>query len=136
MLLSLRWALERHRGVERQVAWPRVKASCSREEAYRRLMSAGGMFVENAETMLRAGESYAGRTTTGEAYSGRVEFVRELRGFCVSVRELNDSLLWLTIEGVPGKIEAQVWLSAFGVEERKVEEFGPRWGERLNEIFG
>ena len=33
------------------------------------------------------------------------------------VGELNDALVWLTIEGLSGKIEAQLWLSAFGVPQ-------------------
>lgn len=135
MLLGLRWALERHRGVERQVAWPRVKSALSREETYRRLMRAGGLFVEDAGIRLRAGESYAMRSTIGETFSGRVELRRERRGICVSVLELNDALLWLTIEGGPGKIEAQLWLSAFGVEAAKVEAFQRKWRDQLKKIF-
>ncbi|HVS88283.1 MAG TPA: SRPBCC domain-containing protein [Candidatus Acidoferrum sp.] len=135
MLASLRWALERHRGEERQVAWPRVKASIPREEAYRRLMSAGGLFVADARANLKAGEEYALRARTGESLSGRVEFVKESRGFCLTVREMKDALLWLTIEGEPGKIEVQVWLSAFGLPEAKVKEFSGRWEERLRAIL-
>jgi len=47
------------------------------------------------------------------------------------VRELNDALLWLTIEGVPGKIEAQLWLSAFGVTQVQLDAFHARWQQRL-----
>jgi hypothetical protein len=65
----------------------------------------------------------------------RAEFLRPLRGFCVSVRELNDALLWLTIEGTPGKIEVQVWLSAFGLPQSAVEGFANNWEARLKQIF-
>jgi uncharacterized protein YndB with AHSA1/START domain len=135
MLLGLQVALERHRGVARQVAWSRVKVSISREEAYRKLLSAGALFAQDLKTALKTGAEYSLRTTTGEDYSGRVEFLRELRGFCITVRELNDALLWLTIEGAPGSIEVQAWLSAFGVEPAQVSAFERKWEERLREIF-
>ena len=93
MLLSLRWMFERHPGVTRQVVWPRVKTALTRQTAYERLLAADGIFVEDAGAVLREGTSYALRATTGETYSGKAEFRRDGRGFCLSVRELNDSLL-------------------------------------------
>jgi uncharacterized protein YndB with AHSA1/START domain len=135
MLLGLQWALERHPGLERQIAWPRVKVSCSREEAYRRLVGAGGLFAENAAAVLLPGQEYALRTAAGEKWSGAVAFVQPPRGFCVSVREMNDALLWLTIEGAPGKEEAQLWLSAFGIAPSEVLEFENEWKHRLESLF-
>jgi hypothetical protein len=58
-----------------------------------------------------------------------------LRGFCVSVRELNDALLWFTIEGMPGKIEVQTWLSAFGLPQPELDQFSTQWESRLKQIF-
>jgi uncharacterized protein YndB with AHSA1/START domain len=135
MLLSLQVALERHRGAARQVAWPRLKVSCSREDAYQKLLAAGALFSQDVQSVLKPGEPYSLATTNGDSFSGRVEFVRETRGFCLTVRELNDALLWLTIEGTPGKIEVQAWLSAFSVPHAQVEAFGKKWEQRLREIF-
>lgn len=64
-----------------------------------------------------------------------MEFVVPHRGFCVSVRELKDALLWLTIEGTPEQIEAQVWLSAFGLSATEVSAFAKQWETRLKNIF-
>jgi hypothetical protein len=58
-----------------------------------------------------------------------------LRGFCLSIRELNDALFWITIEGAPVKIEAQIWLSAFSVDERKLDAFHQQWSQRLAEVL-
>jgi len=135
MLASLRWALERHKGEERKVAWPRVKVDVTREEAYRKLLAAGNLFTENPEKFLRDGQEYSSKTFAGEAFNGRTEFIRPLRGFCISVRELNDALLWLTIEGSPGKIEVQAWLSAFGLPQPEVDKFAAVWEARLKQIF-
>jgi len=107
MLLNLQAALERHRGVNRQVAWPRVKTSMTREEAYQRLLRPGTVLAADVKSALKEGQDYPLQTPAGETLSGRVEFVREQRGFCVTVRELKNALLLFTIEGSPGNIEVQ-----------------------------
>jgi len=135
MLLSLQVALERHRGIPRQVAWPRLQVSVSRREAYRKLLSGGALFAQDLRTALHPGEMYSVATPAGEAYSGRVEFLSENRGFCLSVHELNDALFWLTIEGAHGSIEVQVWLSAFGLEPARVASFNENWQRRLHAVF-
>jgi hypothetical protein len=112
-----------------------LKVTLPREEAYRKLLGAGALFTEDPKAALKPGAEYSLLTTTGETFSGRVEFLTELRGFCISVREMNDALLWLTIEGAPGSIEVQAWLSAFALEPAQVEAFGKKWDLRLREIF-
>jgi glycosyltransferase A (GT-A) superfamily protein (DUF2064 family) len=64
-----------------------------------------------------------------------VQFIRPDRGFCVAVKELNDVLLWFTIEGAADTIEVQVWLSAFGLSQQQVAEFGDRWKKQLRNVF-
>jgi len=135
MLRSLQVALGRHRGIPRQVAWPRLKVALSREAAYQKLLSAGALFTHDLSSMLKPGEKYSVSTPAGESYSGRVEFLREHRGFCLTVHEMNDALLWLTIEGAPESVEVQVWLSAFDLEPARVESFREKWQQRLQEIF-
>jgi len=135
MLASLKWLLERHKGEVRKVAWPRQKTSLSREEAYARLLKPGNFFSGDLAAVLREGQKYSLQTFSEGTFSGQVEFVRPLRGFCVTVEELNDALLWFTIEGAPGQIEVQVWLSAFGVAQTEVDKFGAMWGEQLKRVF-
>jgi hypothetical protein len=107
VLASLKWSLERHPGEERRVAWPRQKTNLSREEAYVRLLQGGTFFAETPSGALREGQEYSVKTFSGETFSGHVEFVRALRGFCLTVHELNDALLLFTIEGSPGKMECK-----------------------------
>lgn len=59
MLLSLQVALERHRGIPRQVAWPLLKVTLSREEAYRKLLSAGVLFAQDPQSALKPGAEYS-----------------------------------------------------------------------------
>lgn len=134
MLVNLRHYLERHAGTPRRVAWPRQKVSVSREEAYRQLAAPGGLFREGAGG-LAAGSDYMLEAATGESFEGRVEFVRAPRGFCLSVRHLNDALLWITIEGIPGEHEVQLWLSTYGVPQARIESFEQEWSGVLGRIF-
>jgi hypothetical protein len=136
MLLSLQWCVERHPGVARQVAWPRMKTLLSREAAYARILSADGIFAEDLKEFLNPRSSFTLHSTVNGTYSGMTEFVRRDRGMCVSLKELNDGLLWVTIEGTTGKIEVQIWLSAFGLPEARMQEFSSRWKTRLEELVG
>lgn len=136
MLLSLQWALDRHPGRKRMVAWPRQKTTLSRAETYRRVLRPGALFAGDVPGALETGQGYTLATATGETYTGTVEFSSDLRGFCLSVRELNDALFWLTIEGSPGNVELQIWLSAFDLPPTAVDAFEAAWCERLRQIAG
>jgi hypothetical protein len=95
----------------------------------------GGIFSRGVISKRQPQQEYSLVTATGEEYSGRVQFVRELRGFCVSVRELNDALPWVTIEGAPGKIEVQIWLSTFNLPQDRITRFEKDWSTQLQKIF-
>jgi|SRR5271166_2817125 len=134
MLLSLRWALEVHPGATRQVVWPRQATEVTRPQAYSKLLSPGALFREGASN-LGPGDSFRVTTPSGECWTGTTQFARQGRGFCLSVKELNNSLFWVTIEGTPGEIEAQIWLSSFGLPEEKLRAFEGFWKNKLQEIF-
>ena len=135
MLTNLRLVLEKHPTVSRDVAWPRVSAPLEREVAYRKLTAPGGLFREDS-SKLQPGEIYTLTSKSGKRFTGEVQFVRAPRGFCVGVRELNDALLWLTIEsGGEGKIDAQLWLSSYGIPTGSVKQFEQEWQQRLQEIL-
>lgn len=135
MLTNLRHSLERHPGEPREVAWPRRKAAGTREAAYQKLLAPGGLFTEGFPSEYGEGQKYSLRSTTGEIFSGRIEFVAPPRGFCVSVEQLNDALLWLTIEGAPGNLDVQLWLSAYGEQSSDVKVFEDRSGAQLERIL-
>jgi len=122
-------------GRGREVAWPRRKAAGTREAAYQKLLAPGGLFTEGFPSEYGEGQKYSLRSTTGEIFSGRIEFVAPPRGFCVSVEQLNDALLWLTIEGAPGNLDVQLWLSAYGAQSSDVKAFEDRWGAQLERIL-
>jgi hypothetical protein len=50
---------ERHPGTARQVAWPRLKVTLSRDAAYRKLLTAGALFSQDMQPALKPGEVQA-----------------------------------------------------------------------------
>jgi len=135
MLVNLRHYLERHSSAARGVAWPRVKAEIARPAIYDRLTSYGGIFADGAAKDLKECTRYSLRASTGDTWSGEVKFVREPRGFCVTVEQLNDGLAWLTIEGAAPPHDVQLWFSTYGVAEARVKQLEARWAEELQRIL-
>lgn len=67
---------------------------------------------------------FAAQTYFEKGFQARIQIDDKICLDRISVRELNDALLWLTIEGAPGSIDVQARLSAFALEPSKVQEFG------------
>ncbi len=57
------------------------------------------------------------------------------RGICLRVAEWNDALFWLTLEGNEGKIDAQNWISTFGLPLIRVEQLNEEWSGRSKNLF-
>jgi hypothetical protein len=51
------------------------------------------------------------------------------------VRELNNALLGLIIEGVSQKSEVQAWLTTFGVPQEKLDLFKIVWESHSRKLF-
>jgi uncharacterized protein YndB with AHSA1/START domain len=135
ILTNLRHYLERHRGTPRRVAWPRIKIEMPREVAYERLLASDGLFRDASLAGLKAGETFGLRASTEETFMGRVEFIAPPRGFCLRIENLNEALLWLSIEGSGGHHEVGLWLSAYGLPQSEVDGFGQRWSAALEKLF-
>ncbi len=135
ILLSLRLLLERHRGQERKVAWPRQPVTMTRQEAYRKLLRPDGLFQEDAAASLQEGQPFVLTTVGGEKLSGHTELVKESRGICLRVTEWDDALFWVSLEGGDGKVSAQIWISTFGTPQTRVDELNSIWSGRLKNIF-
>ena len=46
---------------------------------------------------------------------------QEPRGFCLRLKEWNDAMFWMTLEGTDGSIDAQLWISTFGLPQSRVD---------------
>ncbi len=136
MLLSLKYALEKHPGVARQHIGPRHKFAGTREQAYARLIAAGGIFRQALPGEIEAGSRFSlTAAATGNALEGKVEFVRPPRGFCLSVENLNNALLWVEIFGEAGKVDTTLWLYTYGLPEAQHAALATAWNRQYAAIF-
>lgn len=133
MLTNLRVYLERHRNRPRLVAWPRKSVPLSRAAAWEQLLNRfDGL---RAIAALKPGEKLALNLAVPEKLEGAVEFMHPPRGFCLRLKNWNDALLWLSLEGSGDKTEVGFWLSAYDVPENSVQEFEERWRAALEKVF-
>jgi len=133
MLANLRVYLERHRGRDRCVAWPRKQVPLARAAAWEHLLHHfSGMRTLAA---LRPGESFAISAGPAEELQGVVEFLHPPRGLCLRLQNWNEAPLWLSLEGGGEKTEVGFWLSAYDVPPARVQAFEARWLAALNKVF-
>lgn len=136
MLLSLKYALEKHPEVARQAILSRHKFAGTREQAFERVAAAGGIFRQALPKEIEAGSRYSLQAAaTGDALEGKVEFVRPPRGVCLSVENLNNGLLFAEIFGEAGKVDTMLWLFTYGLPEAKHAALASAWDRHYTAIF-
>jgi uncharacterized protein YndB with AHSA1/START domain len=139
-LRSLRHYLERHRGEDRRVAWPKAPVSVDAEEAWRRLLGPEGFVREGSIEGLKEGERYRVKAATGERFEGQVVVNEPPFEFAGTIENLSDALISLRVHEVAGPESgsghtAGIWLSAYGRAAAEVEAFRERWQGVLDRLF-
>jgi uncharacterized protein YndB with AHSA1/START domain len=129
-LRSLRHYLERHRGVQRRVAWAQVPSSASLDRIHDALFSPAGLAVEGHVDGLREGDPYRLVASTGDVFEGTVLVNRPPTDFAGTVRGMNDGILRFVQE--VGYV--WIWLATYGVPEAEVSAFARRWQELLERL--
>lgn len=135
MLANLRHYLEHHLGKPRQVAWPRVNVDGAPETLWQRLLSSEGFQHTGSLANAKPGERYSITAATGDTFEGVVQFFRPPWGFCGTVENLKDSLVWLNLEKMGDNWQVAVWLSAYGWNQEEVDAFAARWQNHLRKLF-
>ena len=133
-LKALRHYLERHRGRQRQVVWPRVPMDLTLMQAWGRLMSRDGLLADGRIEGLREGDRYAIRTAAGDDLRGTV-LVNEAPDFAGTAENWNDALFRVHIEGSSGVREAGLWLAAYEVPQARLADLREAWMGLLRRIF-
>lgn len=118
MLASLRQYLERHRGEVREVVYLRRRVEQSRDELWKRLTGPGGL----TEELLR----------------GRVLDDDPPFGLALVTEDPADGLLRLSVDpamGDSGRVDATVWLSAWGNAGRSLSGLEELWRRELARVL-
>ena len=133
-LRSLKHYLHRHRGKDRIAGRASLTARTPRDEAWARLLGAGGFKV--TPDQLEEGEPYQVITPDGQRFSGTLELYLPGETLAGTVRELDDG--WfrlLTWRDGLGNTGVWAWLATYNGDEGQVREFRQQSQEALERLF-
>jgi uncharacterized protein YndB with AHSA1/START domain len=112
----LRWYLERHRGMRRDVISFRDAVALTKPDALARLTVALGLGDLAWIRTARRGQTFATQTAHGERISGELVAVSGTTGqLGLTLEDLNDAMLFLEMESAQSGIRAGFWLSTYGL---------------------
>lgn len=117
----LRWYLERHRGKPRDLISFREPVPLTRSEAFLRLTGPSGLSKDDRLATAPPGSTYETTTALGDRLSG--EIVAASAGtwqMGMSIRELDDAILFLEMEPGREATRAGFWLSTYGLAPDRV----------------
>jgi uncharacterized protein YndB with AHSA1/START domain len=133
-LASLRHYLERHRGRDRafRIAWRAT--SLSREEAWERLVCAGGFEFSPAD--VKAGQPYSVLVPGGARLNGIVALHLPRQTLAGTLRELDDGWFRVLTWSIPGG-STGVWagVATYEADHTRVDELKAHAEEALRTLF-
>jgi uncharacterized protein YndB with AHSA1/START domain len=115
-LFNLKHALERHRGVDRQPLFARIRTTARAGEEHP-VYGAKGLRVQPPVGNLRPGDACR-FTLGGVSVEATVAVRHGSRTICFLVPSWNDALLFIEREGKKETHTLGVWLSLYGVPEK------------------
>ncbi|WP_316193037.1 SRPBCC domain-containing protein [Bradyrhizobium sp. SZCCHNRI1029] len=131
-LCSLRHYLDRHVGTDRMVARKRHSLALSAEQAWSRLIGAGGLFRTRATETGSRCELRIGSDT----YGAKIEVFDPPRQLAVVLAGMKDAMFRIYIvETAADKVELSSWLASYGVSGPDVEAFESRLTGMLNGLL-
>jgi len=135
---GLRHYLEHHRGVPRLVAWARTTLAIPLTEAWQRLTGRDGLLREGSLAGKKEGDRYAITTAAGHGLEGTVYILDPPKDFCGTVDNMNRSLFRIHNDkscGGEDVLEANLWLSCYGISSQEVQDFEKRYGALLRRLY-
>jgi uncharacterized protein YndB with AHSA1/START domain len=119
----LRWYLERHRGLPRQVIMFRDPTTTSQAATFERLLGPAGLSTDGSLLTLTVGDSYAVTTAAGDRFSGEIVALSRTTGqMALTIRELGDAMLFLEMEPHPDGACAGFYLSTYRLDDAAVAQ--------------
>jgi uncharacterized protein YndB with AHSA1/START domain len=128
-LQHLRWYLEQHRGVCRDLVAFRDALAIPRSEAFARLTGPSGLASDDSLRALSPGDAYRVTTGAGDRLTGTVVASSPPTWqMGLTIAELNGAILLIEIEPHPGGSRAGFWLSTYGLDPARLDEIRGRFG--------
>lgn len=131
----LRWYLERHRGIPRDLITFRDPVKMTRPEAFERLLGTSGLSHDGSLGATKPFAPYRTITAAGDPLSGMV--IASSPATCqmgFTIDELDGAIAFIEIEPSDGGSRPGFWLSTYGLGQR-VEEVQNRFGLLYRRAF-
>ena len=132
--LGLKHYLEHHNGRNRKPVWARTTVEMSREEVWKRVMSASALNLDG----LEQGASFDRTTSNGERLQGRVFMYNPPEDFCGVFENWNNAFFRLSVEKSSKPrphAEPHLFLSTYGLMNFQVMSFQTNWTKMLVRLF-
>lgn len=129
-LEHIKLLLERHRGVNREIAWERRRVEGNRAEGWTRITKALGL-----TPATKAGDAVSFELA-GERVTGRVVTLTPQRTIGVVLPGMNDAILLLEREGGDPKGKLGGYLSMYGVAAATVQKQQQHFQRSLDQLAG
>ena len=137
-LRSLRHYVENHRGRSRGMVKIEQQVSCTREEAWRRLLNPPGWLSEGTLD-LAEGERFTARTVSGESLEGAVLMSEEPMDLALSVDSMDKGFLRLQLEcwdNDPDEcLRLRLWFSSWRMSDQDRDRLYEAWSSLLEVLF-
>jgi uncharacterized protein YndB with AHSA1/START domain len=124
----LRWYLEKHRGVPRDLIAFRDPVQMTRLEAVQQLLGPSGLSIDGSLISATSGAAYNATTASGDRISGTVVAAKQETGQVgLTISELGDAVLFLEMEPTPRGVRAGFWLSTYGLTASRLADARARY---------
>ena len=130
-LWNLKHLVERHSGTRRKMISERPWVTGTREEVWDTIFGVEGLGMVPAEP----GEAFSLRLDGGEMLEGTVVLSDRPWAFAGMVPSLEDGVLHVEMEGTGERWKMGIWLSAYGVEEKRCKEISAALGQSISRLF-
>jgi hypothetical protein len=129
-LEHIKLLLERHRGLNREIAWERRRVTGTRAEGWDRIATALGL-----SPTTKSGDSVSFELA-GERVTGLVVTLTPQRTVGVVLPGLNDAIFLLEQEGGNPKWKLGGYLSMYGVPESTAQKHQHNFSQSLDRLAG
>lgn len=124
----LRWYLDKHRGVPRDLIAFRDAVPMTRGEALQRLLGPSGLSIDGSLVSAGSGAGYDVTTVRGDRISGTVFTAKHETGQVgLTIAELGDAVLFLEMEPSSQGVRAAFWLSTYGLSAGRLADARARY---------
>ncbi len=124
-LFNLAWYCAKHRGRPRRMVWKRIATDLSRDAVWERLVQAALVGAAAPGGGMAIGDQTS--VTLDSARVAEVVSVREGHHFAATLPDLDDSVLFVELEGK----NVGFWLSTYRVDEAKAAQLQAALDRRL-----